>query len=192
MMGSHAHAHADLPKSRAGERTARERRGGAGALAAEHGAEVVELPHNPGYGGAINAAVSRLPESVEWLVISNPDVVLRPGAIDALVAVGEQDPRIGAVGPAVENLDGTVYRGDRPVEGAVEALEGARERGVAIAYVTNNASRGPQDVADHLARLGLTVGADDVVTSAQAGAASGVRPSRSRTAAAAARAEAAP
>ena len=84
-------------------------------LAAEHGAELIELPHNPGYGGAINAAVSRLPGSVEWLVVSNPDVVLRPGAIDALIAVGEQDPRIGAVGPAVENLDGTVYPSARAI-----------------------------------------------------------------------------
>lgn len=85
------------------------------ALAEEHGAECIELPANPGYGGAINAAVARLPESVEWVVVSNPDVVLRPGSVDALIAVAEEDARIGAVGPAVENLDGTVYPSARAI-----------------------------------------------------------------------------
>ena len=69
------------------------------------------------------------------------------------------------------DLDGTVYRGPVAIDGAVASLEAARGRGIALAYVTNNASRAPQQVADHLAELGLTVDVDDVVTSAQAGAA---------------------
>ncbi|HEY2194766.1 MAG TPA: HAD-IIA family hydrolase [Actinomycetospora sp.] len=69
------------------------------------------------------------------------------------------------------DLDGTVYAGPDAIPGAVEALEAARERGVAVSYVTNNASRSPAEVSEHLARLGLTLTTDDVVTSAQAGAA---------------------
>lgn len=69
------------------------------------------------------------------------------------------------------DLDGTVYRGREAIDGAVETLEAARGRGVRLAYVTNNAARGPQEVADHLAELGLTVSGPDVVTSAQAAAA---------------------
>lgn len=69
------------------------------------------------------------------------------------------------------DLDGTVYAGPDAVPGAVEALEAARERGVSVSYVTNNASRGPGVVSEHLTRLGLTLTEDDVVTSAQAGAA---------------------
>ena len=69
------------------------------------------------------------------------------------------------------DLDGTVYRGPDPVDHAIEALEAVRRRGVAISYVTNNASRSPAHVRDHLAGLGLTLAEDDVVTSAQAGAA---------------------
>jgi HAD superfamily hydrolase (TIGR01450 family) len=68
------------------------------------------------------------------------------------------------------DLDGTVYRGPSAIEGAVESLEAAR-REATVSYVTNNASRGPEEVAEHLRRLGLTVAAEDVVTSAQAGAA---------------------
>lgn len=69
------------------------------------------------------------------------------------------------------DLDGTVYRGPDAIDGAVEALEAARGAGAAISYVTNNASRSPSEVGEHLARLGLTLTDDDVVTSAQAAAA---------------------
>ena len=69
------------------------------------------------------------------------------------------------------DLDGTVYAGPDAIPGAVEALEAAHERGVAVSYVTNNASRTPGDVTEHLTQLGLTLTEDDVVTSAQAGAA---------------------
>ncbi|MDD7969409.1 HAD-IIA family hydrolase [Actinomycetospora lemnae] len=68
------------------------------------------------------------------------------------------------------DLDGTVYRGPAAIDGAVASLEAVRARAT-VSYVTNNASRGPDEVADHLRELGLTVDTDDVVTSAQAGAA---------------------
>ena len=61
------------------------------------------------------------------------------------------------------DLDGTVFEGGRPVVGAAEGLEGRR-----VMYVTNNASRSPQAVADHLSDLGFPTTADQVMTSAQA------------------------
>ncbi len=69
------------------------------------------------------------------------------------------------------DLDGTLYRGQLAVPGAVEAVKAARERGVPTSYVTNNASRRPSDVAAHLAELGYPAGDGDVVTSSQAAAA---------------------
>ncbi|WP_323101686.1 HAD-IIA family hydrolase [Intrasporangium sp. YIM S08009] len=68
------------------------------------------------------------------------------------------------------DLDGVVYRGDDAVDGAPKALQDIVARGIAVVYATNNASRVPSDVADQLAGLGAPGGADDVVTSAQAGA----------------------
>jgi HAD superfamily hydrolase (TIGR01450 family) len=68
------------------------------------------------------------------------------------------------------DLDGVVYVGALPVRHAVESLRGASARGVATAYVTNNAARPPAVVAEHLRSLGLDVADHDVVTSAQAGA----------------------
>ncbi|WP_447008780.1 HAD-IIA family hydrolase [Saccharothrix sp. DSM 118769] len=69
------------------------------------------------------------------------------------------------------DLDGTVYRGREVVPGAVEAVAAAREHGSAIRFVTNNASRSPEDVAEHLNELGFRTNVDEVSTSAQAGAA---------------------
>lgn len=69
------------------------------------------------------------------------------------------------------DLDGTLYRGRAAVPGAAEAVRGAIARGVRIAYVTNNASRRPVEVAEHLTELGFPAGEQDVVASSQAAAA---------------------
>jgi N-acetylglucosaminyl-diphospho-decaprenol L-rhamnosyltransferase len=52
---------------------------------------------------------------VEWILISNPDVVLNPDAIDLLVAAGDEEPTIGSVGPAVLTNEGSVYPSARRV-----------------------------------------------------------------------------
>ncbi len=65
------------------------------------------------------------------------------------------------------DLDGVVYRGPSPVDHAVEALGSA---GVPVHYATNNASRPPDAVAEHLLHLGLSATTEDVTTSSQAGA----------------------
>lgn len=66
------------------------------------------------------------------------------------------------------DLDGVVYIGDHAVPGIAEDLERVRSYGAKVSFVTNNASRPPQVVADHLTSLGVPARADDVVTSAQA------------------------
>ncbi|MDF8264201.1 HAD-IIA family hydrolase [Luteipulveratus flavus] len=68
------------------------------------------------------------------------------------------------------DLDGVVYAGPRPVPGAVDALERAVSTGRRVVYATNNASRPPEAVAQHLSDLGLSAGAADVITSSVAGA----------------------
>ncbi|MFI6563082.1 HAD-IIA family hydrolase [Streptomyces sp. NPDC050534] len=69
---------------------------------------------------------------------------------------------------ALLDLDGVVYAGGRAIAHAVESLERARAGGMHLAYVTNNALRTPDAVADHLTELGIPTGAEDVITSAQA------------------------
>lgn len=65
------------------------------------------------------------------------------------------------------DLDGTVFRGQEATPGSVETLAAVEARTL---YVTNNASRGPGEVAEHLISLGFAAGASDVVTSAQSAA----------------------
>lgn len=68
------------------------------------------------------------------------------------------------------DLDGVVYVGGEAVPHAAEAIAAARRRGTAPAFITNNASRTPAAVADHLRELGVEAEREDVVTSAQAAA----------------------
>lgn len=65
------------------------------------------------------------------------------------------------------DLDGTVFRGHEPTSGAVETLTTVRARTL---FVTNNASRSPDEVAQHLHDMGFAAKPDDVVTSAQSAA----------------------
>ena len=62
----------------------------------------------------MNSAVAVLPAEVEWVLISNPDVSLGAGAIDALLACAVSDPTIGAVGPAIIT-DNVVYPSARSI-----------------------------------------------------------------------------
>ena len=71
---------------------------------------------------------------------------------------------------ALLDLDGVVYIGASAVPSAPEALAAARQAGMRLAFVTNNASRTPSVVADHLTALGIPATADEIVTSAQAAA----------------------
>ena len=71
---------------------------------------------------------------------------------------------------AVLDLDGVLYVGADAVPGAVQGVAAAAAAGCRPAYVTNNASRTPAEVAAHLAELGFEAGEEDVVTSAQAAA----------------------
>ena len=68
------------------------------------------------------------------------------------------------------DLDGVVYLGPVAVPGAPPAIAGLRDRQVPVGFVTNNAARTPTAVAKHLTELGIPASAEDVVTSAQAGA----------------------
>ncbi|MFJ9681240.1 HAD hydrolase-like protein [Streptomyces sp. NPDC101194] len=69
---------------------------------------------------------------------------------------------------ALLDLDGVVYAGGHAIVHAVDSLGAAREGGMHLAYVTNNALRTPAAVAEHLTDLGVPARPGDVITSAQA------------------------
>jgi len=68
------------------------------------------------------------------------------------------------------DLDGTIYRGTEVVPAAGPAVDAAHAAGTTVRFVTNNASRGPDEVAAHLVELGVHATSDEVSTSAQAAA----------------------
>lgn len=77
------------------------------------------------------------------------------------------------------DLDGTVYHGSMPIQGAVNGVIAAHQAKVPVRFVTNNASKSPAQVAEHLRALGVPADPVEVATSAQAGAralADAVRP----------------
>jgi glycerol 3-phosphatase-2 len=86
------------------------------------------------------------------------------------VLEGSREPLVERYDLVMLDLDGVVYAGEEAIPGAADALRRARETGVHLAYVTNNASRSPDAVAEKLAGLDVEADADDVVTSAQAAA----------------------
>ena len=91
-----------------------------------------------------------------------------PGGVSLLGR--SETPLREAYDVAVLDLDGVVYRGREAVPGAPEALNDAQSQGMHLAFVTNNASRPPATVGEHLRSLGVEARDEDVVNSAQAAA----------------------
>jgi HAD superfamily hydrolase (TIGR01458 family) len=66
------------------------------------------------------------------------------------------------------DLDGTLYVGDEPVEGAREAVGRLRASGIAVRYVTNTTRKPRRRVCEHLLALGFEVEETEVFTPARA------------------------
>ena len=68
------------------------------------------------------------------------------------------------------DLDGVVYVGATGIDGVADRIDRIRQTGTHVAFVTNNASRTPEQVAAKLVKAGVSADPSDVVTSAQAAA----------------------
>lgn len=64
------------------------------------------------------------------------------------------------------DIDGVLYVGDEPIDGAHEALEQLRELGAGMRLVTNTTSRSRGQVCEHLQELGFGVTVEEVLTPA--------------------------
>ncbi len=69
------------------------------------------------------------------------------------------------------DLDGVLYRGDAPIEGAAATLSRLRELAIPRLFLTNNSSRTPGEVARSLRTLGIDAEPGEVLTSGAATAA---------------------
>ncbi len=73
---------------------------------------VVEPGVNLGYGRGANRGAAAAPAS-RYLLVSNPDLVVHPGAVGALARYLDDHPDVGVVGPRVERPDGSTYPSHR-------------------------------------------------------------------------------
>ncbi len=78
------------------------------ALAAAAGAEVLRNARNEGYGRANNRGVAAATRA-ERVLILNPDLILQPGAADALLAAARRYPEAGLLAPRLVEPDGRVF-----------------------------------------------------------------------------------
>lgn len=88
--------------------------------AADPDAVLVALPHNIGYGPAANAGARRT--SAPTVIITNPDLVVRPGTVPALAKALAADPHLAVVGPRIDRPDGTRYPSARSFPSLADAL----------------------------------------------------------------------
>ena len=79
----------------------------------------VDAGTNLGYGRAVNLGASACGPGD--LLVCNPDVVVRPGALAALAQVLADDPSVGIVGPQLTNTDGSVYPSARTFPSLADA-----------------------------------------------------------------------
>ncbi len=69
---------------------------------------LVEPNLNLGYGRGVNRGAAFAPQS-RYLLVSNPDLVVHDGAVEAMADHLDANPRVGVVGPRIVRTDGTVY-----------------------------------------------------------------------------------
>lgn len=65
---------------------------------------------------------------------------------------------------AVLDLDGTVYRGNEVLPGAIEAIERLRNAGVRTLFFSNNPTKSREAYAERLTRLGIGADPDEVLS----------------------------
>jgi len=66
------------------------------------------------------------------------------------------------------DMDGVIYVGDTPLPGVQDALDYLAETGRSFLFVTNNASKTPEQFVEKLAKMNIRVRPDQVLGSAEA------------------------
>lgn len=82
--------------------------------------ELVRMPENQGYAGAVNAGVDRV--AAEAVIVANADVEFRSGCIEGLTRVLESERAVAVAGPQQVFPDGRWQRSYGRVPGAGEAF----------------------------------------------------------------------
>jgi GT2 family glycosyltransferase len=96
---------------------------------------IQSLPRNGGFAYGNNAAIAPAlagPYKPEFVLLLNPDTIVRPGAITALLDFMEANPKVGIAGSRLEDRDGTPQRSAF----RFHSIAGEFERGIRMGFVT--------------------------------------------------------
>jgi HAD superfamily hydrolase (TIGR01450 family) len=103
----------------------------------------------------------------ETLVNPAGDLIIQAAKDEALLVVAKILDKFETL---LLDLDGVIYEGGRAIVDAIESISAIQAKGIQVGYITNNASRTSEAIAEQLRSFGLELRVDDVITSAQAGA----------------------
>jgi 4-nitrophenyl phosphatase len=87
---------------------------------------------------------------------------------DGAVINFENQPWPDPIEGLVLDLDGTIYRGDVPIESAIQALHQFRTSAVPTVFMTNNSTKSRADFAAKLTRMGFAADPEQIVNTAYA------------------------
>ncbi len=88
-------------------------------VAADGGVRLVQTGVNLGYGAGANRGIDAT--GCELVLVSNPDVVVHRGALEALLGVLDGDRTLAIAGPVILEADGTRYPSARRFPSLVDA-----------------------------------------------------------------------
>ncbi|ACJ17308.1 Hypothetical sugar phosphatase [Thermococcus onnurineus NA1] len=66
------------------------------------------------------------------------------------------------------DMDGVIYRGNKPIDGTREVVNFLKERDIPFAFLTNNSTRNAQMYREKLLRMGIDVEEERIITSGYA------------------------
>ena len=121
--------------------------------------DVIASPNNLGFTGGNNAGLRRAEKliaeaapSSSYVMLLNPDTVVAPGALDALLAYADAHPDVGVVGPQLRHGDGSIQSSRRRFPSLlVMMFESTWLQGAAPGKLLDDyyfADRKPEEVCD--------------------------------------------
>jgi N-acetylglucosaminyl-diphospho-decaprenol L-rhamnosyltransferase len=96
-------------------------------------ASVMPLERNGGFAYGNNAAIAPAlggQPPADYVLLLNPDTVIRPGAIRELISFMESHPRVGIAGSRLEDPDGSPQRSAFRFQGVASELEEGLRLGI--------------------------------------------------------------
>lgn len=127
-------------------------------------AELMALPKNGGYAYGNNAAVRPALASAtppDYVLLLNPDTVLRPNAIQALVQFMREHPNCGIAGSRLEDPDGTPQTSAFNFPSPWSELDRGLQLGVVARLIEHKLVRRP--IPDHACAVDWVAGASMLV-----------------------------